>query len=65
MHINVRRHVQRAHLNGWRNLFFPHWPVDTTVEKLNEQLLLWSMKAKGVDRYRSSGFGPMVLEAAL
>ena len=58
MHVKVRRHVQRAHLNGWRNLVFPRWPVDTTVENLNEQLLLLSMKAKGVDSVPFIWFWP-------
>jgi hypothetical protein len=58
MHVKVRRHVQRVHLNGWRNLFFPRWPVDTTVEDLCEQLLLVSMKAKGVDRVPFIWFWP-------
>jgi len=58
MHVNVRRRVQRAHLNGWRNLFFPRWPVDTTVEELCEQMLLLSMKAKGVDRVPFVWFWP-------
>jgi hypothetical protein len=58
MHVNVRRHVQRAHLNGWRNLVFPRWPVDTTVEDLYERLLLLSMKAKGVDRVPFIWFWP-------
>jgi hypothetical protein len=58
MHVNVRRHVQRAHLNGWRTIRFPRWPVDTTVEDLCEQLLLLSMKAKGVDRMPFVWFWP-------
>ena len=58
MHLQLRRHIQRAHLNGWRNLLFPHWPVDTTVEDLCEQLLLLSMKAKGVDRTPFVWFWP-------
>jgi hypothetical protein len=58
MHVNVRKHVQRAHLNGWRTLFFPRWPVDTTVEELCQQLLLLSMKAKGVDRVPFVWFWP-------
>lgn len=58
MHISVRKHVQRAHLSGWRNLVFPRWPVDTTVENLNEELLLRSMKAKGVDRVPFVWFWP-------
>jgi hypothetical protein len=58
MHVNVRRHVQRAHLNGWRTCFFPHWPVDISVENLCEQLLLLSMKAKGADRVPFVWFWP-------
>ncbi len=34
LHVNIRRLFQRAHLNGWQRLLFPHWPVDTTVEDL-------------------------------
>ena len=58
MHVNIRKHVQRAHLNGWQNLVFPRWPVDTTVQSLNEELLLLSMKAKGVDRVPFIWFWP-------
>ena len=58
MHVSLRRHVQRAHSSGWRNLSFPRWPVDTTVEDLCEQLLLLSMKAKGVDRIPFVWFWP-------
>ncbi len=58
MHVNVRKHLQRVHLNDWRTLFFPRWPVDTTVEQLCEQLLLLSMKAKGVDRVPFVWFWP-------
>jgi hypothetical protein len=50
MPVRVRKHLQRAHLSGWHNLPFPHWPVDTTVEDLCEQLLLLCMKAEGVDK---------------
>lgn len=58
MHVSVRKHFQRAHLNGWRGHFFPRWPVDTTVEELCERLLLLSMKAKGVDRVPFIWFWP-------
>ena len=44
MHVNVRKHVQKARSNGWRNRLFPRWPVDTTVEDLSEQLLFRAMK---------------------
>ena len=58
MPIQFRKHVQRAHLNGWRDLSFPRWPVDTTVEDLCERLLLLSMKAKSVDRVPFIWFWP-------
>jgi hypothetical protein len=58
MHLHVRKRIQRVHLNGWRNLFFPRWPVDTTVENLCEQLLLLSMKARGVDAVPFIWFWP-------
>ncbi len=58
MSVNVRKHVQRARLDGWESIVFPHWPVDTTVENLNKQLLLWSMKAKDVDRVPFVWFWP-------
>lgn len=58
MHLHLRRRVQRAHLNGWRNLPFPHWPVDTTVENLCEKLLLLSMKAHRLNRVPFVWFWP-------
>jgi hypothetical protein len=58
MHVSLRRHVQRAHSSGWQDIRFPRWPVDTTVEDLCEQLLLLSMKAKGVARVPFVWFWP-------
>jgi hypothetical protein len=58
MHASVRKRVQRVHLKGWQSFFFPHWPVDTTVEDLCERLLLLSMKAKGIDRVPFVWFWP-------
>lgn len=58
MPVALRRHVQRANLNGWQKLFFPRWPVDTTVENFCEQLLMLSMKAKAIDRIPFIWFWP-------
>ncbi len=58
MHLSVRKHIQRAYLRGWQNISFPRWPVDTTVEDLSEELLLLSMKAKGIDRLPFVWFWP-------
>jgi hypothetical protein len=49
--IQVRKHLQRIHLNGWDQVPFPHWPVDFSVESLMEQgllIILNSGKAKRV-----------------
>jgi hypothetical protein len=56
--IQLRKHVQRAHIQGWRDITFPRWPVDTTVENLSEQLLLLSMQAQGIDEVPFIWFWP-------
>jgi len=43
----VRKHLQKAHLNGWRKLTFPHWPVDVSVDRLLEKLLALAIQAGG------------------
>jgi hypothetical protein len=58
MPIRIRKHVQRAHIQGWRDISFPHWPVDTTVEDLCERLLLLSMQAQGIDEVPFIWFWP-------
>ena len=42
--VTVRKHLQKARLNGWRNLTFPRWPVDTTVDRLMEKLMALSIR---------------------
>jgi len=32
--VAFRKHLQRIALNGWENISFPAWPVDTTVDDL-------------------------------
>ena len=43
----IRKHLQKFHLNGWRKLTFPHWPVDTTVDQLMEQLMTLAVQRQG------------------
>src|SRR5207244_10108105 len=56
--LSFRRQVQRFRSRNWRKLFFPSWPVDTTVENISRQLLLASMKAKNVDKVPFVWFWP-------
>jgi hypothetical protein len=44
--VAVRKHLQRARLNGWRDIRFPHWPVDCTVDNLFTELLNLSLRGQ-------------------
>jgi peptidoglycan/xylan/chitin deacetylase (PgdA/CDA1 family) len=56
--LSVRKQIQRFNARNWQDSRFPHWPVDTTVEKVCETLLLLSMQAKGVARVPFVWFWP-------
>ncbi|HEX4487706.1 MAG TPA: hypothetical protein VH088_15640 [Terriglobales bacterium] len=56
--VSVRKHLQKARLNGWRDLAFPRWPVDRTVDNVLERLLLLSMKANKVSQMPFIWFWP-------
>jgi hypothetical protein len=58
MPVHVRKHLQRAHLNNWKNIPFPHWPVDRTVELILDRLLVLCMKAQGIRRMPFVWFWP-------
>ena len=56
--VPVRKHLQKARLKDWRNISFPHWPVDRTVERILERLLVLSMRPQGIDRVPFVWFWP-------
>jgi hypothetical protein len=56
--VGVRKHLQRISLRGAEEIPFPHWPVDRTVDRMFEQLLLLQMKALGVARVPFIWFWP-------
>lgn len=56
--VKVRRQLQKARLSGWRDLKFPQWPVDRTVDHTMNDLLLISLRAHGVDRVPFIWFWP-------
>lgn len=43
----LRRHMQKMRLSGSRQAPFPRWPVDWTVDRILERLLLLTLKAQG------------------
>jgi hypothetical protein len=61
----VRQSLQRIYFRDWRNLTFPQWPVDTSVENILEQLLLVSMKAKQLESMPFIWFWPEGAPAAV
>lgn len=55
---SLRRRIQKFYTRGWRNLKFPHWPVDTTVEDIHETLLLLSLRSRSIDSIPFVWFWP-------
>jgi hypothetical protein len=45
MPVAFRKHLQRMYLHRWRQIAFPRWPVDRTVEDVFEQLVLLSLES--------------------
>lgn len=58
MSVAVRKHLQRWYFRGWKEKPFPKWPVDITVEKVLERLLLLSMRAQNVSSVPFIWFWP-------
>jgi hypothetical protein len=56
--IAVRRYFQKIYFSDWRELCFPAWPVDHTVDNLHEELLKLSIQAQGVERIPFIWFWP-------
>jgi len=56
--VSVRKHLQRQALSGWDKRTFPHWPVDQTVEKIFEQMLILALRANQMDRVPFIWFWP-------
>jgi hypothetical protein len=58
MGIGFRKHLQRFALRHWSELRFPEWPVDSTVERFMERLLVLCMKAQDVKEIPFIWFWP-------
>ncbi|MGH9600464.1 MAG: hypothetical protein ACRD27_11415 [Terracidiphilus sp.] len=56
--VEVRKHLQKFHLRNWDKIAFPHWPVDTSVDDLMEQLLLLCLRNGNAERIPFIWFWP-------
>ena len=63
--VAIRRHLQKVALRGWDARVFPRWPVDRTVDELNEMLFAAAMKHKQVERAPFIWFWPKGHSSAL
>lgn len=54
----ARLQIQKVRRWGWREIPFPVWPVDTTLELLHRRLLGLSLKAQGLERIPFIWFWP-------
>ena len=56
--LTIRKQLQRFYLTGWEKIQFPHWPVDVTVERIQEKYLELLMKAQGLQTLPFIWFWP-------
>jgi hypothetical protein len=56
--VSVRRHLQRAYFRDWKELPFPAWPVDITVDALHEQFLRLLLETSGMQKVPFIWFWP-------
>jgi len=53
-----RKYLQRRYFRNWKDIPFPKWPVDRTVESIFEQLMILWMKARRTTRLPFIWFWP-------
>jgi len=56
--VAVRKFLQKAWLTNWSKQPFPTWPVDSTVDRLFEQLLRLSLKSQNLKHIPFIWFWP-------
>jgi hypothetical protein len=56
--VRLRRQLQKIYLRSWKELPFPGWPVDFTVDNLHDELLRLFMEKSGAKRVPFIWFWP-------
>jgi hypothetical protein len=56
--VAVRKHLQRLHWKGWRDIAFPRWPVDVSVESLMRTSAGLVLEHGGVSEFPFIWFWP-------
>ena len=60
----LRKRLQRIFLQDWETIPFPRWPVDTSVERILERLLIHSIRANNLEKIPFIWFWPDGVSAA-
>lgn len=55
---SFRRRIQKFRATAWQHAAFPHWPVDTSVENIYEQLMTLTLRATNATRIPFVWFWP-------
>lgn len=56
--VGVRKYLQRVYLSGWKNIPFPKWPVDLSVDLLMKRTLSLGIQASGASSIPFIWFWP-------
>lgn len=56
--VGVRKHLQRLRLKGWRQIAFPRWPVDVTVETVMKRAARSVLEQSGARTFPFTWFWP-------
>ena len=54
----IRRHLQKIYFRDWKDISFPAWPVDFTVDNLHRELLLLLLQETGEKKLPFIWFWP-------
>jgi hypothetical protein len=54
----LKQYAQRTYLRNYREISFPSWPVDMTVDRLLERLLALALRSQGLTRVPFVWFWP-------
>jgi hypothetical protein len=61
--VHIRKYLQRISLVGWKSISFPRWPVDFSVDRIFEKLIILAMRSMGVNQLPFIWFWPGTMQS--
>jgi hypothetical protein len=58
MPVSLRRHLQKIYLSDWREIAFPHWPVECAVDNVLESVMALAIGRTALKRIPFIWFWP-------